>query len=225
MHALLCNLGYKSDRTDFRFAVVLGKYALNEGHPLPAQEIKNGKLSNSPVIDHRSCDLEFDLIVQLPKTREEIDLSEDNLFSCLPPRLAGGTLTHPMEGSYGQCKLYRQCDRYGAMEEVSASLMQLPGYGRVITAVCNAPERGELLGRLSEGKSFPMGAGFRFLGKPKTRVGAGDCPHAFATPVLSVVALRPVHQINPLDRAFWSMNYSSFGIEVLVKEVSGDEAV
>ncbi|WP_422136749.1 type I-F CRISPR-associated protein Csy2 [Endozoicomonas sp. ALD040] len=225
VHAFLCNLGYEPGRTDFRFAVVLRKYGLNKGHPASAQEMKNSSLVNSPVIDHRSCDVEFDLIVQLPETREEIDLSEDNLFGCLPSRFAGGTLTHPMEGIYGQCELYRKCDRYGTVEEVSASLVRMPSYGRVIVALRNSPERSELLKCLSQGKSFPIGGGFRFLGKPETRVGAGGCSHAFATPVVSVVALRPVQQINPLERAFWSITFSSSGIEVSVKENPGDEAV
>lgn len=220
VHAFLCRLGYKSDQTDFRFAVLLRKYALNQGHPLPAQEIKNAKLSNGPVIDHRSCDLEFDLIVQLPLSKREIDLTEDNLYGSLPSRFAGGTLTYPIEGRYGQCDLYRCCDTFDSAEELSASLFQLPTYVKVISEVCSAPEKSELTKLLSQGKTFPIGSGFQFLDTPKMREGINDYPHAFADSTVSLVTLSSVHKVNPLERSLWSMVCRESGIEIAVEETA-----
>ncbi|WP_067515291.1 type I-F CRISPR-associated protein Csy2 [Endozoicomonas ascidiicola] len=218
VHAFLCNLGYESRQTDFRFAIVLRKYSLNKGHPLPVQEIKNGRISNAPIIDRKSCDLEFDLIVQLPESAKEIDLSEDNLFGCMPSRFAGGTLTNPIEGTYGKCDFYRCCEIYSSLDDLSSSLIQLPSYARIISSVCESPGKHELVGLLSEGKVLPIGSGFRFLGAPTVREGIEGYLHAFAYSDMSVIRLSSVHILNPLDRGFWSMNYSDSGIAISVEQ-------
>ncbi|WP_257282769.1 type I-F CRISPR-associated protein Csy2 [Endozoicomonas sp. SESOKO1] len=218
VHAFLCNLGYESGQTDFRFAVILRKYGLNKGHPLPEQEVKHGKVLNGPIIDCRSCDLEFDLMIQLPLYSKEVDLGEDNLFCCMPSRFAGGTLTHPIEGTYGQCDLYQCCAVYRSLEELSGSLCQLPSYARIISSVCDSPGKHELISLLSEGKVLPIGSGFRFLGNPTVRKGIEGYTHAFAYSDMSVIRLTSVHSINPLDRSFWSMNYSDSGIAISVEQ-------
>ena len=220
VHAFLCNLGYESNRLDFRFAIILRKFSMNRGHPLPVQEIHSGKLINGPVADRRSCDFEFDLIIQLPSPNKQLlDLSQINLFGCLPMRLAGGVLTNPIEGSYRQGDLYRQCDIYEHADDLSVALTQLPTFARVISADNAVTEKQDFVEHLSLKAVFPIGSGFRFLGKPERRYGFDGFLHAFAEPELSLVKLRSVHCINPLDDSLWGLMPSDSGIEV---SVSGD---
>ena len=216
VHAFLCNLGYSSNQVDFRFVVILRKFAMNKGHPLPGQEIKNGKLSYSPVIDRRSCDIEFDLIIQLPVSEKACDLNQQNLFGSLPMRFAGGTLTHPMEGTYGQCRFFRQCDIYETCEDLSESIRQLPSFARILTSVDSISDKQKLIEGLSEDKGFPIGSGFHFLGNPLKRQGVGDYLHAFAEPSFSLAKLHSVHAINPLKNSFWSLKTTESSIEVSV---------
>lgn len=172
---------------------------------------------NGPVVDRNSCDIEFDLIIQLPESSKVVDLTEDSLFGCMPPRFAGGTLTNPMEGGYRQCDLYRCCEIYSSWDELSSSLVRLPSYARILSSVCESPDRQELINLLSAGRVLPIGSGFRFLGKPVIREGIEGYIHSFAYSDMSVIRLTPVHTINPLDRSFWSMNYSDSGIAISVE--------
>ena len=220
VHAFLCNLGYENDRLDFRFAIILRKFSMNQGHPLPVQEIQFGKVTNGPVTDSRSCDFEFDLIVQLPSpNKQSLDLSQMNLFGCLPMRFAGGVLTNPVEGSYGQGSLYRQCDIYEHADDLLVALSQLPSFARIVSADSAVTDKKDFVEHLLLKAVFPIGSGFRFLGKPERRYGVDDFLHAYAEPVLSLVKLRPVHCINPLNDSLWGLVSSNSGIEV---SASGD---
>ncbi|MGY0219166.1 type I-F CRISPR-associated protein Csy2 [Endozoicomonadaceae bacterium StTr2] len=225
VHAFLCNFGFGSDRVDFRFAVVLRKFAMNKGHPLAAQEIKNRKLSNAPVIDYRSCDLVFDLIIQLPPSNETLDFSQRNLFGCLPMQFAGGMLTSPIEGTFGQCSLLQQCDVYENQAALLSSIAQLPSYARVIRGVRNNPGKNQLINHLSKGTAFPVGSGFHFLGLPRQRRGIDDYLHTVSEPVLSLAKLRSVHAADPLENSLWSLTLNDTGVEVSVKEIADDETV
>ena len=172
VHAFLCNLGYENNRLDFRFAIILRKFSMNRGHPLSPQEIQFGKLTNGPVTDSRSCDIEFDLIVQLPPSnKQSLDLSQVDLFDYLPMRFAGGVLTNPIEGSYGQANLYRQCDTYEHADDLSVALTQLPSFARMVSAGNAVADKQDFIEHLSLKAVFPIGSGFRFLGKPERRRG------------------------------------------------------
>ncbi|WP_257295851.1 hypothetical protein [Endozoicomonas sp. YOMI1] len=218
--ALLARLGVKAGKP---FAIALRQFSKIKGHPLPKQVYKKRVVKNDSVIDSQHCNMEFDVFIELGFADPALDLSERNLYRCLPRRFAGGVLSSPIIGTYQQSSLYKKCNIYCNDDELSFGISRLPSYARFLADFLTPTHHETLHQLLDVVKTaygvVPINKGFKYLGTPYQRENAIAPLHSYAEPVLGLIELQSPHRVaagtEVKERVFWSLQASEDAIKLL----------
>ncbi len=196
------------------FSWFIRQYSSVAGKKLPEygmQGTSENQFRRAGIVDHRYCDLVFDLVVHIDGYEEELkvlDGSINALKASFPANFAGGVMHPPEIGSVDEwCGLYRN------EASLFTKISRLPASGRwIMPTRYQISSLDELLVLFEQKASLcPVMSGYLLLEEPKTRLNSLEALHSYAESAIGVVECATAIDIrlqgisNFFRRAFWML--------------------
>ncbi|WP_028764246.1 type I-F CRISPR-associated protein Csy2 [Shewanella colwelliana] len=196
------------------FSWFIRQYSSVAGKKLPEygmQGTSENQFRRAGIVDHRYCDLVFDLVFHIDGYEEELEVLDGSinaLKASFPANFAGGVMHPPEIGSVDEwCGLYRN------EASLFTQLSRLPVSGRwIMPTRYQMSSLDELLVLLEQKASLcPVMSGYLLLEKPKSRRNSLEALHSYAESAIggveyaTAIEIRLQGMSNFFRRAFWML--------------------
>ena len=197
------------------FSWFIKDYSIVEGKKLPEVSMQGSgqaKLRRPGIVDNSYCDLQFDLIVHIDGTDEDLSLIDEKpqiLRAHFPSTLAGGAMFPPeLDLAIDWCRLYSD------EATLFKRLRRLPLSGRWVTPTKHkVDDLKSLLLLLSDNPELsPTMFGYMLLEKPFGRLGSIEKLHCYAEPTIGLIEYKTAIDIrlkgkeSYFKKAFWMLD-------------------